>query len=232
LNIGTGCAIISNMRILIIVLLGLATVFDATAQAAPASAGNTNAPDHAASGRTADESHRLEAGDLISFQIREDKKPPMSLVVTDSGEVHAPYVGRVDVFGKTCREVAAELKVLLETDYYKHATVIVGLDTMSRVEKVDKVIGQVIVWGEVRNPGAVDIRAGHTLKVSEAILRVGGLTDSADKKNVKIIRTDEHGAPSTLLVNLHNIMDKGKTQDDVPIKPGDYIIVDSRLIRF
>jgi protein involved in polysaccharide export with SLBB domain len=223
-----------SMRMVIIVSLGLASALDAMAQAAPPPAGETNTPDHAVSGQAHEEKHVLEPGDIISFQIVEDKKPATNLVVTDSSEVHVPILGRVDVAGKTCLEVAVDLKALFEKDYYYHATVVVGLDMMNRtkVEKVEKVLGQVLIWGEVRNPGSVNILSGHTLTISEAILRAGGLTDSADKKNVKIIRSVGHGTPRTIPANLHEIMDKGKTEKDVAVEPNDYIIVGSRLIRF
>ena len=224
------------MRIVICLLLGITSVASTMAQSAPSSVGDfrvdTNNPEHAAIGHTPDGSHKLEAGDQISFQITEDKKPATNLVVTDSGEVHAPYVGRVEVAGKTCREVAAELKVLLEKDYYYHATVVVGLDTMNKVEKMNKVIGQVLIWGEVRNPGSVDVLSGHTLTLGEAILRVGGLTINADMKRVKVVRNDGRGSTHVVEVNIGDLMEKGKTEKDIAIEPNDYIIVPSRLFRF
>jgi polysaccharide export outer membrane protein len=229
---------LSNMRILVTVWLGLACALSSMAQSTPPSPGDhpgdTNTSDHAVSGYTPDDKHLLEPGDVISFQIMEDKKPAISMVVTDSGEVNFPYIRRVPVAGKTCRKLAEELKVMLEQDYYKHATVVVGLDMLNRtkVEKVEKVIGRVRIWGEVRTQGSVDILSGHNLTISEALLKMGGLTDSADKKKVSVFRNSGHGSSKVIYVNVHDIMDRGKIEKDLTLEPDDIIIVAIRLIRF
>src|SRR6516165_6676621 len=102
-------------------------------------------------GNLLDDKHKLVPGDKISFQILEDKNPVKSLMVTDSGEVNFPYIGRVAVANKTCQQIAQEIKMPLERDYYYHATVIVGLDEAS------KVIGRIYVVGQVRLQGAIEI---------------------------------------------------------------------------
>src|SRR5262245_12978379 len=84
-------------------MLLLAVVL-ATAQAPPA--GNTpsaavpaitNAPPAPTTitGYVPDDKYKLRTGDKISLQILEDRDLPKSLLVTDSGEVDVPYVGRV-----------------------------------------------------------------------------------------------------------------------------------------
>jgi protein involved in polysaccharide export with SLBB domain len=224
------------MRALSLFLLGTTCAFTTTVQSAPPSAGDfggkSNAPVHAISAYELDEKHLLEPGDQLFFQILEDKKPPISLIITESSELSVPYIGRVSVAGKSCLTLAAELKSLLEKDYYYRATVVIGLDAMNKVTKVDKVIGRVLIWGEVHNQGSVDVLFGHTLTLSEAILREGGLTDSADKRRVKVIRNDGHGTTQVIEVNIADVMDKGKTEKDIAVEPNDYIIVPTKSIRF
>lgn len=150
-----------------------------------------------ASGVLLDDRHKLVAGDKLSFLILEDRHLPnldnsrtaptpvdlsKSLTVGDTGELDVPYVGRVNVAGKTCKDVAADLKALLEKDYYYRATVVLGLDQMSRV------LGRVYVWGEVRNQGPIEIPVNENLTASKAILRAGGFNDWARKTKVKIIQ--------------------------------------------
>jgi polysaccharide export outer membrane protein len=219
------------MRIAVFVLFGIVSAFNAIAQSTGDYSRDTNVQSHAIGSYELDEKHRLEAGDQIFFQILEDKKTPVKLTVTDSGELSVPYIGRVSVTGKSCRTLAAELKPLLEKDYYYRATVVIGLDVMNKVTKVDKVIGQVLIWGEVHNQGSVDILTGHNLTVSEAILRAGGLTDNADKRRVRIVRSDGHGSTSVIEVNLAEVMNKGKTEKDIAVEPSDYIIVPAKAIR-
>src|SRR5213080_4011987 len=76
----------------------------------------------------ADDKYKRRAGDKISLQILEDRDQPKSLLIADSGELDAPYIGRVAAAEKTCKQLAAELKALLEKEYYYHATVIISLD--------------------------------------------------------------------------------------------------------
>lgn len=82
-----------------------------------------------------DDKISLEPGDRISFRVIEDKDLAVPRIVTDTGEVDFPYIGRVKVEGQTCHQVALQLKKLLEVDYYKRATVIVGLDVIANPDK-------------------------------------------------------------------------------------------------
>jgi len=63
---------------------------------------------------------------VVSYRVVEERKDPIPLMVTDSGEIEVPYIGRVPAAGKTCKELAYEIKPLLEKDYFYKATVIVG----------------------------------------------------------------------------------------------------------
>jgi protein involved in polysaccharide export with SLBB domain len=76
-----------------------------------------------------DDRRKLGNGDRVSFRVVEDRKPPTQLIVADSGEMEVPLIGRVSAGGKTCKQLAWEIKKLLDKDYFYNATVIVGLDS-------------------------------------------------------------------------------------------------------
>ena len=189
----------------------------------------------AGTGYVIDDKHKLIAGDKLSFQILEDRMlkgpkgeslgEPKSLMVTDSIELDIPYIGRVSAANKTCKQLAEELKGLLEKEYYYRATVIVGLDQAS------KILGKVYVLGPVRNQGPVDIPANETFTAGKAILRSGGFGDFADKKNVKVVRKGAAGN-QTFTLNMVDILEKGKTEADIALEPEDFIIVPQRSINF
>jgi len=173
-----------------------------------------------------DEKHKLAVGDKISFQIIEDRDPAKSLTVTDSGELDMPYVGRVVALSKTCKQLAQELKVLLEKEYYYRASVVIGLDSVSKVR------GRLYIWGQVRNQGPVEIPAGENLTVGKVILRAGGFADFANKKKVKLVRTNPDGKNQTFELNMVVIMEDGRTELDMAVQEDDSIIVPARLINF
>lgn len=180
------------------------------------------------SGYVPDDKYMLRVGDKVSLQIMEDKDLPKALMVADSGELNVPYVGRVAAVGKTCKELGAELKTLLEKEYYHRATVILALD------EANKLLGRVYVWGQVRTQGPIDISAAENLTVGKAILRAGGFSDFANKKKVKLIRAAgaDGAGGQTIELNLVEILEQGRKEKDIVLKPDDFIAVPSRLINF
>jgi protein involved in polysaccharide export with SLBB domain len=175
--------------------------------------------------RALDNRQRLAVGDRVSFRVLEDREDPKPLVVTDSGEVEVPHVGRHKAAGKTCYELALEVKPLLERDYYHRATVIISVDVLFRTR------GKVYVVGAVRQPGAVELTADEVMTVSKAILRVGGFSDFANKQKVRVQRATETGN-QTIAVNVSEVWERGRTQNDISLKPDDIIFVPSKAINF
>ena len=184
-------------------------------------------------GVTLDDKNRVAVGDHLSFRIQEDlddpKEPlePKSLVVADSGEIEVPYIGRVRAENKTCRQLAAEIKAALEKEYYYQATVTIALDLRAKTR------GRIYLVGPVRVPGAQDVPSDETITLSKAIMRAGGFNDFADRKNVKVTRRGQAGTNDlTFVVDVAQILDKGKADRDLPLEPGDLIVIPERAIRF
>lgn len=185
-------------------------------------------PASSLSGYVPDDKYQLRVGDKVAFQILEDRESPKSLIVADSGELDVPYLGRVPAAGKTCKQLAAELKIQLEKEYYYRATVILALDQANRF------LGRVYVWGQVKNQGPIELLLNEHLTAGKAILRAGGFADFANKKKVKVIRP---GGPDgrgkqVFELNMAAILEEGRTEKDVPLQPDDSVIVASRLINF
>jgi len=193
---------------------------------APAAAGLLN-------GYVPDDTYKLRVGDTVSFQILEDRKlgiqlVPVNLVVADSGEIEVSYIGRIKAVGKTSKELAADIKTALEKDYYKQATVVLSLNLANRI------LGRVYIWGQVRTQGPLDIQINENLTAGQAILRAGGLGDFANKTKVKVVRaaTGPNGEKKVFELNMEDILQKGKVEQDIVLKPDDFIIVPTRLINF
>ncbi|HEX4085450.1 MAG TPA: polysaccharide biosynthesis/export family protein, partial [Chthoniobacteraceae bacterium] len=96
-----------------------------TAEASPAP---TPQPVFYTSIASLDDKRKLEVGDHVSYRVIEDKNPAVDLIVTDSGDMDVPLLGRVAAAGKTCRQLALDMKPVLEKTYFYKATVIVALD--------------------------------------------------------------------------------------------------------
>jgi polysaccharide biosynthesis/export protein len=169
-----------------------------------------------------DSQHTIRPGDKLSFRIDEDREEAKPLVVTDSGEVELPQpFGRFFASGKTCKALAQEIKVALEKDYYKQATVRLGLDAINNVR------GKAYVSGQVSKPGPVDIPVDSKLKLSRAILLAGPPLQWAKLSAVKVVRQTSQGAQTTV-VDVDAIMNRGRPEKDMFLEPDDWVIVPER----
>jgi len=172
---------------------------------------------------------KLGIGDRVSFRIVEDKRDPIPLIVTESGEMEIPLIGRVLASTKTCKQLAREIKPLLEKDYFYQATVIIGLDSIGTKSR-----GKIYLTGQVRAQGGMDILPEEELTVSKAILRAGGVADFGNKKKVKLIRkkVGEPNGTTTMIIDVSEILEKGRIDKDIAVEPGDLIVVPEKLINF
>jgi protein involved in polysaccharide export with SLBB domain len=221
------------MRTFVLILLGLvfaggAALAQSNPPAVPAVL-TTNALQSFASSYVLDDKHVLSPGDRVTFRILEDRmfgegEQVTNLVVTDSRELDFPLIGRVSVTNKTCKQLVAEVTPQFEKDYYVHATVIVGIDM------VNKVRGKVYVSGAVRVQGAIELLFDESLTAGQAILKSGGFGDFANKKSVKVVRTLKNGEKKTFDLNMIEIFDKGKMEQDIVLEPDDRIMVSERTV--
>jgi protein involved in polysaccharide export with SLBB domain len=169
---------------------------------------------------------KLNNGDILSYRVVEDGKDPIPVRIGDSGDVEAPLIGRVEATGKTCRQLAYDIKAQLEKSYYKRATVILGIDTFGGKSK-----GKVTLMGDVRLQGEMDIPSDESFTVAKVILRAGGLGDFADMRKIKLIRKIGPDY-KTFILDMKPIFKDGKLEKDPPVEPGDTIIVPEKLWNF
>lgn len=174
-----------------------------------------------------DDVRRLSRGDIVNLRVVEDRDPPVSLQVTDSGDLEVPYIGRVRAEGKTPRQLAFDIKGLLEREYYNSATVIIGLDVEGQRSP-----GLIYVTGMVGSPGPLQIPPNENFTVSKAVLRAGGFGTFANQRKVKLTRTQPDGTTDTQIIDVKQIIEKGRPDLDVEVLPNDLILVPERLINF
>jgi len=174
-----------------------------------------------------DDRQKLGPGDRVTYRVIEDQDEPRPLTVTDSGDLEVPYYGLVHAAGKTSRQLAREIKTLLEGKLYYQATVILAVEVVNKT----RVNGKVYVTGQVRNPGGYEIPSGENFTISKAILNAGGFSDFSDKKNVRLIRKIASGK-QTLVINVQEIWGKGNLEKDLVVQPDDLIVVPARLVNY
>jgi protein involved in polysaccharide export with SLBB domain len=184
-----------------------------------------------------DDKKIIAVGNILEFRVLEDldeEPDPQSksdskasgqrslnlLQVSDSGEVEHPYFGRVLAKGKTHRQLAEEIKRILEKDLYYQATVLISLATSGKSR------GKVYISGAVTKPGPFEIPVDENMTASKALSSVGIMEDRANTTQVKLVRKPVEGAPPSdpVIINLYDIR-QGKTESDRVLEPEDQLIV-------
>ena len=92
---------------------------------------------------------------------------------------------------------------------------------------VDKPV-TIYVFGQVRNPGALQVKRSSLPALTQAIAQAGGFTDRANRKKVQIRRKDASGKELEIIVNVRDIL-KGKLKD-FPLLVNDTVYVPESLL--
>ncbi len=169
-----------------------------------------------------DPDKKLSAGDQVTVEIVEDREGGLPRVVTATGELDVPPLGRVKVAGRTATEAASEIRVALEKDYYYHATVRLAID---RVSPVQVRSGMVYLSGEVRVGGPQEIISGEALTLCNAILKAGGIGEWGNPEKVQLTRQKKDGSVETIVANYSKIIKEGDAKKDPVLQDGDRIFV-------
>jgi len=87
---------------------------------------------------------------------------------------------------------------------------------------VDKLVS-IYVFGQVKNPGALDVRISHIPTLLQAIAQAGGFSERASKTGVLIKWQDKEGKEHHRKVNVKDII-RGKIRD-IQLKENDVVYV-------
>ncbi len=85
----------------------------------------------------------------------------------------------------------------------------------------------IYVIGAVNTPKPITYREGMT--VMEAILQAGGFTKYARENATEVRRKDGSGKQVTIPVKLKRLIADGDLNQNLALKPGDYIVVSEGL---
>ncbi len=154
-------------------------------------------------------------GDMINIFVWRNPELSVNVPVRPDGKISTPLVEDMVAVGKAPTQLARDIeKVLAEYVRTPQVNVIVSnaISTFSQI----KVIGQ------VKSPQALPFRDG--LRVIDAVLAVGGLTEFASANRAKLVR-QVNGRNTEISVKLGNLMNKGDMRQNLELRPGDVLVV-------
>jgi polysaccharide export outer membrane protein len=190
--------------------------------AAPSSTSPANRPGTASTSLPPQDSssnYIIGPGDTLQVFVWRNPDLSQTVPVRPDGKISTPLVQNMVAVGKTPAQLAKDMERVL-SEYLRSPTVnIIVTQPLGELSEV-KVVGQ------VTHPEPVAYHEGMT--VMDVVLAVGGLTPYAAGNRAKIVRT-ENGKTESIRVKLDRLMDKGDMTQNLPMKPGDVLVVPESL---
>ncbi|MCM8757887.1 MAG: SLBB domain-containing protein, partial [Candidatus Omnitrophica bacterium] len=153
----------------------------------------------------------LSKGDLIEVDVYGEPDLHTSARVSEDGTINFPLIGNVRAEGLTVRELERLLTQLLAQDYLVNPQVSIFVREYARI----------FVLGQVRSPGAYELKGKLTL--TSAIALAGGFLPEGDPSRVKLIRT-VGGSRQVQEFDIDKITNN--LISDIELKPNDTIMVE------
>ena len=199
-------------RMLIVLVCWMVTA-TAVAQGVPAPA--ADAPATSALSPDEEASYVIGPGDQLQVFVWRNPELSTMVPVRPDGKISTPLVNDMVAVGKSPAQLSKDIEVVLGEYIRSPQVSVIVLQARSAFSEVR-------VVGEVQRPQAVPYRSGMT--VLDVVLAVGGLNPYAAGNRAKLIRKD-NGANTEIRVKLEDLLNDGDMNQNVPVKPGDVLVV-------
>ncbi len=153
----------------------------------------------------------IGASDLLEISVWGEENLSRQVTVRSDGFISLPLVGDVRTGGRTPSQLKEDLESRLSQYIKDPRCAVIVLEPRSK---------RYYVQGQVAQPGQFTL--DKVLTLTQVIPIAGGFTEWADDDSIVILR-EEGDKKIRMEVDFSRII-KGKAED-VPIKPGDTIIV-------
>jgi polysaccharide biosynthesis/export protein len=170
---------------------------------------------------TAQPDYVLQPYDIIRVVVFQEPDLGREVRLSPDTTLTLPLIRTVSLQGKTVREAQEIIRDLYDRDYLVNPQINITVLEYARVS--------VNVLGAVNTPGSVVIPPDQGLKLLDAIAHAGGFNRLADRKHIKLSRTDAEGKTATFVINADNII-QSTSLDQWPLQKADVIYVPEKLL--
>jgi polysaccharide export outer membrane protein len=170
----------------------------------------------AAPDATAQAEYRIGPGDTLQVFVWNQPELTVTVPVRPDGMISTPLISGVPAAGKTAPELAMDLQTAL-SEFVRNPTVSVMVTTF-----VGTYADQIRVVGQAATPQSLPYRANMTLL--DVMITVGGLAEFAAGNRAVIVR-QEGDQRVRIPVRLRDLLDDGDVSVNVPMRPGDVLII-------
>jgi polysaccharide biosynthesis/export protein len=199
-----------------LMLIGIAAGRPLQAQSAPTPPRQTTtAPASTLPPQTEASQYVIGPGDTVQVFVWRNPDLTQTVPVRPDGRISTPLVQNMVAVGKTPAQLAHDMEEALSQYVRSPQVNIIVTSPIGQFSQV-KVIGQVM------HPEAISYHEGMT--VLDVVLHAGGLTAYAAGNRAKLLRNSD-GKNQQLPVHLKSLMEKGDLSQNLPVKPGDVLVV-------
>jgi polysaccharide biosynthesis/export protein len=180
-------------------------------------------PAGATYGGVAESAYTLGPGDVVEVSIFRVSQYSGSSEVLVDGTLNLPLIGRVNVNGLTLEAAAAVLSERYG-QYLRRPLV-----TLSLANRRPLRIG---IAGEVSRPGSYTVaqEGTQTPRLSQLLETAGGVTQSADLRQVQIRRPQANGQVDVFAVDLWDLVETGNLSQDITLRDGDSVYIPTAMV--
>jgi polysaccharide biosynthesis/export protein len=163
------------------------------------------------------QNHRYKIGPLDTLSIQVWRNPELSTTITvrPDGRISAPLVEDLVAAGRTPADLSRDIEKALGK-FIRDPVVTILVSGFQGVFS-----DQIRIVGEASRPQSVPYRQDMT--ILDVMVQVGGLTDFADGNGAVLVRGSEKG--KQYRIRLKDLLKRGDISANVPVKPGDIVIV-------
>jgi len=169
----------------------------------------------AADNKGTDSNYIIGPGDSLEVFVWRNPELSVTVPVRPDGKISTPLVEDMVAVGKTPPQLARDMEKVL-SEYVREPKVNIIVTTAASAYSLVKVVGQ------VQHPSALPYREG--MRVLDAILAVGGLTQFASGNRARIVRI-ENGKETIIHVKVADLVNSGDVKQNALLKPGDVLVV-------
>lgn len=138
--------------------------------------------------------------------------------VRPDGRITTPLISDLPAAGKTSAMLAQDIKIQL-SEFINEPIVQVIVSDFGTVGAQ-----QVRVIGATEKPAAIPFTANMTLL--DAMIAVGGLSEFASGNKATLIRVNRGtGRKQEFALRINDLLRRGSSQANIPLQPGDVIII-------
>lgn len=185
-------------------------------------AGSLPAAPYVATQETPGEEYVIGPMDQLQIFVWRNPELSAKIQVRPDGRITTPLIADMPAVGKTPAQLAEDMRIAL-SEYIREPQVSVMVENFSGTFSQ-----QIRVVGATEKPASIPYRANMTLL--DAMIAVGGLSDTAAGNRAKLVRYDRAtGQQQEFKVKLGSLLKDGNSSANVRLQPGDVIIIPTSM---